>query len=54
MKNYEKLITIIVSMAVLTGTVTSCAVSKEKVPMSSDETISAAVDPMSLEELPRG
>ena len=54
MKNYEKLIAIIVSMAVLTGTVTSCAVSKKKVPLSSDETISAAVDPVSLKELPRG
>ena len=54
MKNYKKVIAIIVSMAVLTGTVTSCAVSKKKVPLSSDETISAAVDPVSLKELPRG
>ncbi|WP_028518717.1 hypothetical protein [Ruminococcus flavefaciens] len=54
MKNYKNLIAIIVSMAVLTGTVTSCAVSKKKVPLSSDETISAAVDPVSLKELPRG
>ena len=54
MKNYEKVIAIIVSMSVLTGTASSCAVSKKKVSLSSDETISAAVDPVSLKELPRG
>ena len=54
MKNYEKVIAIIVSMAVLTGTASSCAVSKKKVSLSSDETISEAVDPVSLKELPRG
>lgn len=54
MKTYEKVIAIIASMAILTGTATSCAIFKKKVPLSSDETISAAVDPASLKELPRG
>ena len=54
MKNYKKVIAIIVSMAVLTGTASSCAVSKKRVSLSSDETISAPVDPVSLKELPRG
>ena len=54
MKIYEKIIAIIASMTILSSSIVSCGKNEEKATSESNITNISTVDPMDLEELPRG
>lgn len=54
MKTYEKIIAIIASMTILSSSVVSCGKIEEKATPESSISNISTVDPMELEELPRG